>query len=455
MSHDRKTSYKVPPAAVINPLTSQDHRRQKALEEQKRRRAERFDSTRQLDFFADLTLGPSDEEADEDDSAKHEPEIVHEGVSSFASMLPSSGLSETTFSSTAAAQTQSSSETKDISMKEKKRGKKRKGKARQDAQGPKNKNLGRWADKCMYAELLEMIEDAEIIMPIHDGIPEDIETGWVAVTPVPAGKRCLAVTHHTSGIAGIAPNLTLRSRVLGKPLMKPFPSPLPPQTVLDCILDENWRENGILHVLDVLKWKGQDVGECETPFRFWWRDTRLSELTPFPPPPSAADSHAQDAPKSSSESSRYQFPHPNTLLPIPYHTNTTLLHLANALIPMTRAPRCVSFSIPSADQHDAPAMDLDAAPSPLIQLQTVPAEIKSDGLLLYVAQATYEPGTSPLSSWVPLQGYATSADARNPGNERIDNAAESPLVVFERLVKRRLSIGASESSPEVSMEENM
>lgn len=36
-----------------------------------------------------------------------------------------------------------------------------------------------------------------------DGIPDDIETGWVAVTPVPAGKRCLAITHAASGIAGI------------------------------------------------------------------------------------------------------------------------------------------------------------------------------------------------------------------------------------------------------------
>jgi snurportin-1 len=66
----------------------------------------------------------------------------------------------------------------------------------------------------------------------------------------------------------IAPNTTLRSRVLGKMLLPRFPSSLPPLTVLDCILDVNWRDNGIIHVLDVLKWKGQDVGDCETPFRW-------------------------------------------------------------------------------------------------------------------------------------------------------------------------------------------
>jgi snurportin-1 len=71
--------------------------------------------------------------------------------------------------------------------------------------------------------------------------------------------------------------------------MPRFPSALPPLTILygiplllefqcgielvfflfarDCILDNNWRENGILHILDVLKWKGQDIADCETPFR--------------------------------------------------------------------------------------------------------------------------------------------------------------------------------------------
>lgn len=50
--------------------------------------------------------------------------------------------------------------------------------------------------------------------------------------------------------------------------MPPFPSTLPPHTIIDCILDENWRDNGILHILDVLKWKGQDIADCETPFRY-------------------------------------------------------------------------------------------------------------------------------------------------------------------------------------------
>lgn len=50
------------------------------------------------------------------------------------------------------------------------------------------------------------------------------------------------------------------------------------------------------------------------------------------------------------------------------------------------------------------------------------AEIKPDGLLLYVAPAIYEPGTNPLSSWVPLAAPATDESIKQ----------SSPLDVFER-----------------------
>ena len=75
---------------------------------------------------------------------------------------------------------------------------------------PKGKNVkpSKWADKCMYAELLEMKEGGfDASADLRDGVPEDIETGWVAVTPVPSGKRCIAVTHQTSGIAGVGESL--------------------------------------------------------------------------------------------------------------------------------------------------------------------------------------------------------------------------------------------------------
>ncbi|PIL27346.1 hypothetical protein GSI_10493 [Ganoderma sinense ZZ0214-1] len=469
MFSDRKASFKTPPQAVKETLTSQEARRNRALEEQKRRRAERIDSTRQLDILADLSLGHSDDEADEDDDPNPQPDIVHEGVGHFVTMLPPAITAPTPVSSESAQPL--APEINMQTTQEKKRPKnKRKGKGRASQQQqhdpsagvphgsgagtrprgagkPKAKNAkpSKWADKCMYAELLEMKEGGfDASADLRDGIPEDIETGWVAVTPVPSGKRCIAVTHQTSGIAGVVPNTTLRSRVLGKALMKPFPSSLPPQTVLDCILDDNWRDNGILHVLDVITWKGQDLGDCETPFRFWWRDTRLSELPTFPPPPNAA------AADSTSPTS-YVFPHPTSFSPIPYHTDTSLRSLLSSLIPLTRAPRSVSVTVPLlTSTSDGSAMDMDGpGGSPLVQLQRIHAPIAADGLLLYVAQAAYEPGTSPLSVWIPLVAYQTREEAQvQPGV----NIAESPLDVFERLVRRRLALGsAHQGTPEIEM----
>lgn len=172
---------------------------------------------------------------------------------------------------------------------------KKKSKKKSKKKGNYNKP-SKWADQCMYAELLEMATDDpawsnDELNEDNDGLPEDLESGWVAIAPVPVGKRCLVVTHQTAGVTGTgkyillikssrfsyhntvspAANTTVRSRLLGKSLIPRFPSPLPPLTVLDCILDANWRDNGIIHVLDVVRWKGQDIGDCEAPFRLDFR----------------------------------------------------------------------------------------------------------------------------------------------------------------------------------------
>ena len=79
----------------------------------------------------------------------------------------------------------------------------------------KNKNKpNKWADKCMYAELLEMAADAPWSespgdAEVSDGLPNDLESKWVAVGPVPVGKRCLAVTHQSAGISGVGMFLML------------------------------------------------------------------------------------------------------------------------------------------------------------------------------------------------------------------------------------------------------
>jgi snurportin-1 len=248
--------------------------------------------------------------------------------------------------------------------------------------------------------------------------------------------------------------------------MPRFPSPLPPLTVLDCILDPNWRQNGILHVLDVLTWKSRDIGDCETPFRqvqingiiqliigvlfrFWWRDTRLAELPRFSPPSVPATRSAGHAiPDSSSpqdlatipeQTSHYRFSYPTTLIPVPYYTDTTLPFLSSHIIPLARSLRSVVVEIPATS---APVfsfsvdsvMDVDNSASPSLPpfpvasaLVSTLVDVFPDGMLLYAAQASYEPGTTPLSSWIPITGYSEiqGSGARGASSHR-------PLDTFER-----------------------
>lgn len=422
----RKISFKLPPTTITDKLHSQQARRSKALEEQKRRRAERIDASRQLDSFADLSLGLDDEDEDEDED--DQTEVVREGVGAFATMLESEPQPITTAPSVVSPP--QSEQTK------KKNKRKRKAKTKQQdrhqQQTEKHVEPNEWADKCMYAELLEM--NSEDPWTATDGLPDDLETGWVAVAPVPVGKRCLAISLNNNGTA---PNTMLRSRALGKPLMARFPSSLPPNTVVDCILDSKWRDNGILHVLDVIKWKGQDIGDCETPFRFWWRDTRLAEL-PISHPPAPTSSRYQ----SGSAPSEYRFSYPTTLLPIPYHQNTSLASLSAVVLPLARSSRSVTVDVPVLAPTDI-SMDIDGAiegPS----IARLPVTLYPDGMLLYVSEASYESGTSPLSSWVPFRSF-------NPGSELPSSNAEAPLDKFQRLVRQRMERKTGAISIEVEM----
>ncbi|KAK1226833.1 hypothetical protein PQX77_010189 [Marasmius sp. AFHP31] len=439
---NRKATFKLPPSQGAS---SQQARREKALEDQKRRRAQKFDLSRQLDGFADLNLAGSDEEDEERN--QEGVRVVHSGLASFTSSFEATSPTQANKPITSPTALLESNQAAGPSNQRKKKKKKRSNRVG----GGGNQQ---WADKCMYAELLEMhdIDTWSQSQGNYDGLPEDLETGWVAVGPVPLGKRCLAISRDSSG-NGVGmlnnlvpresfhldactfeePNTTLRSRVLGKPLLPWFPSNLPPHTVLDCILDENWRTNGLLHVLDVLQWKGRDIADCETPFRygtlpslleprslkddlarFWWRDMRVAELPPVPPPTSTS------APK---DPQMYQFAYPTTLVPVPHNTDTSVQSLLRSIIPSARSQRPIDVMIPNVTELQD-GMEVDSERRPLVAFK---ANIASDGLLLYVAEACYESGTSPLSSWIPMRSFDTDAM----------QTSEVPLDLFEKLVRKR------------------
>ncbi|KAH8999813.1 hypothetical protein EDB86DRAFT_3101449 [Lactarius hatsudake] len=145
-----------------------------------------------------------------------------------------------------------------------------------------------------------------------------------------------------------------------------------------------------------------------------WRDTRLSELPPSYPPTMSAPPPiptTQASAQTSDLPGGFRFSYPTTFLLVPCFTDTTFAHLLGTVIPRARS------SYRTQSPGHAP--------------RASQAEIQADGLLLYVAQAIYEPGTSPLSSWVPLA---------SPAADGASTETSSPLDVFERLVKRRVFV---------------
>ena len=80
-------------------------------------------------------------------------------------------------------------------------------------------------------------------------------------------------------------------------------------------------------------------------------------------------------------------------------------------------------------------------------VESMAASIQPDGLLLYVSEASYESGTSPLSSWIPITGYdkdlGKEKDPEEEEKERADvnmdgekgsSGKEGPLDLFQRFV---------------------
>lgn len=103
----------------------------------------------------------------------------------------------------------------------------------------------------------------------------------------------------------------------------------------------------------------------------------------------------------------YRFPYPTALLPVPYHTDTTLHALSSYLIPLTRSSRPIIVEVPSLAPSDSSAMDTDGDGTS--RMLSLAVDVMPDGMLLYVSEASYESGTSPLSSWIPIKNPITNA----------------------------------------------
>jgi snurportin-1 len=143
------------------------------------------ESERHIDLFADLNLGLSDDENGDNDK----PDIVRDNIAQLAPLLPRSDpdLASVPSRESHAAELNSA-------------GAQRRGRQKKVTKSP-IKKTSPWADKCMYAELLEM-QETEQWAGGDDRLPSDLETGWVALAPIPVGKRCLAISHQGGGTTG-------------------------------------------------------------------------------------------------------------------------------------------------------------------------------------------------------------------------------------------------------------
>ncbi|KAF8308183.1 hypothetical protein DL93DRAFT_2150266 [Clavulina sp. PMI_390] len=433
-SFARRAEFKLPPST--RPV-SQEERRARALEDQKRKRALRVNASRNISLLGSLTLGTEDDDDDdnEDDDGRP-PEIVQESLKDYVSMLqpePSSSLEAAEMNPAHGS-------------KKKHRGGKKKKKGRAATNSPSAPKTSRFANVPMFAELLELRDDdvktwdisSEDMMPRVGGaepgqsaarrqfLPSDLETGWVALAPIPAGKRCLAVSHQHHGTSSRfeVTSTHLHSRLKGSRLLK-FPSGLPPDSILDCILDLNWQENGIIHVLDIIRWRGADFGDCEAEFRFWWRDARISEIVALPP--------LRRRRKKNGPVGPLLFDYPITFLPVPYCNPPIPLtaYLTNVIqqarlvreIPVTvfkNEPATQADTMDGGEAGGEPDMEVDQSaadsehdvfgnPMPKVdesmavddgapEMTTLAARVETDGLLLYVSEASYQPVCSSAHS---------------------------------------------------------
>ena len=153
-----------------------------------------------------------------------------------------------------------------------------------------------------------------------------------------------------------------------------------------------------------------------------------------------------EVPKTSSAGARqsqnwvnaadWAFKYPITFVPIPYFNDTKYGTFLNDIIPRALTTRQCLIDVPKVqhaeiDKNGLDNMDIDNLLDSDELLVPTEVNLRSDGILLYVAQASYEPGNSPLSNWIPVTNpMLTEGDNFNSQLPSAINT--SPLSLFRR-----------------------
>ena len=83
------------------------------------------------------------------------------------------------------------------------------------------------------------------------------------------------------------------------------------------------------------------------------------------------------------------------------------------------------------DDPGAVGPELASISSRMVHAQVAVA-VESDGILLYVSEASYDAGSSPLSSWIPLICHTPITGNQGEGVGPQPMSGVSPMDVFER-----------------------
>ncbi|KAH8548767.1 hypothetical protein BGW37DRAFT_504957 [Umbelopsis sp. PMI_123] len=197
---------------------TQEERRKKALQLQKRSRQNKIEYARRL-AFEKVTVGLSQEESDEDDEKTAETnsiddEVMGEGI-------------------------------------------KTKGKQHRTK---KMKKQDVYRDQVMFAEWLI-------------DVPGDLYENW-CVVPCPVGKRCLVISANGQTVARLRSGRILNKfeSILPAGSSTYRGNKVTDYCILDCIFDPiHW----VFYVLDIMCWKGHPIYDCDTEFRFFWVATKI------------------------------------------------------------------------------------------------------------------------------------------------------------------------------------
>lgn len=111
---------------------------------------------------------------------------------------------------------------------------------------------------------------------ILEEIPDDFVDEWVCM-PIPEGQRCFVASGNQQTLAKAA----------NGELLHKFPSFLPNGShasfdtkksycIFDCIFSQN---DNTFYILDMMCWKGHLYYECDSQFRFFFLQSKISEIS--------------------------------------------------------------------------------------------------------------------------------------------------------------------------------